>query len=71
MKGKKSFYGLKGHTVVDKVHGLVQAIEVTPANIYDGNMLAPLEDSLDLPEDTEVLADKGYCSQENEYALQE
>ncbi|HPH72228.1 MAG TPA: transposase [Candidatus Cloacimonas sp.] len=27
--------------------------------------------TLELPEDTEVLADKGYCSQENEDALQD
>lgn len=70
-KGKKSIYGYKGHTVVDKTHGLVQAIEVTPANIFDGHMLMPLVESLELPEETEVLADKGYCSQENEDALKE
>ena len=70
-KGKKSFYGYKGHAAVDNVHGLVQAIEVTPANIYDGHVLMPLVDSLDLPEDTVVMADKGYCSRENEDALQE
>lgn len=70
-KGKKSIYGYKGHTVVDKAHGLVQAIEVTPANIFDGHMLMPLVESLELPEEAEVLADKGYCSQENEDALKE
>ena len=70
-KGKKSIYGYKGHTVVDKAHGLVQAIEVTPANVFDGHMLIPLVESLELPEETEVLADKGYCSQENEDALHE
>ncbi len=70
-KGKKSTYGYKGHTVVDKETGLVQAIEVTPANVFDGHMLIPVIDSLDLPENTEVLADKGYCSEENEAALKE
>ena len=40
-KGKKSIYGYKGHTVVDKAHGLMQAIEVTPANVFDGHMLIP------------------------------
>ena len=70
-KGNKSIYGYKGHTLVDKTHGLVQAIEVTPANVYDGHMLMPLLDSMELPEDTEVLADKGYCSQENEDRLSE
>mgnify|MGYP001187775567 FL=1 len=69
--GKKTIYGYKGHTVVDKEHGLVQAIEVTPANVFDGHMLIPLVESLKLAEETEVLADKGYCSQENEDALRE
>lgn len=70
-KGKKSIYGYKGHALVDKQHGLVQALEVTPANVYDGHMLMPLVESVALPEDTEVLADKGYCSQENEDRLSE
>lgn len=68
-KGNKSVYGFKGHVLVDKDHGLVQAVEVTAANVYDGHMLMPLIESLGLPEDTEVLADKGYCSQENEDGL--
>ncbi|MDD2543609.1 MAG: transposase [Candidatus Cloacimonetes bacterium] len=59
------------HIEVGKAHGLVQAIEVTPANVLDGHMLIPLVESLELPEETEVLADKGYCSQENEDALHE
>lgn len=50
---------------------LSTAIEVTPANVYDGHMLMPLIESLSLPGDTDVLADKGYCSQDNEDALQE
>jgi IS5 family transposase len=68
-KGKKSVYGYKGHTVVDKAYGLVQTIEVTSANVFDGHMLMPLMEKLELPDNTEVLADKGYCSQENEEAL--
>jgi IS5 family transposase len=70
-KGKKSIYGYKSHTLVDEVHGLVQAVEVTAANVYDGHMLTPLLESIDLPEETEVLADKGYCSQQNEESLQD
>jgi IS5 family transposase len=69
-KGKKSIYGYKGHTLVDEAHGLIQAVEVTAANVYDGHMLMPLVESVDLPLETKVLADKGYCSQENEEALQ-
>ncbi|HNZ07380.1 MAG TPA: IS5 family transposase [Candidatus Cloacimonadota bacterium] len=70
-KGKRSTYGFKGHTVVDVNHGLVQVIKVTPANVFDGQMLKPLLDSVDLPENIEVLADKGYCSQENEDKLKD
>ncbi len=70
-KGNKSIYGFKGHTVVDKEHGLVQAVKVTSANIYDGHMLAPLMDSLNLPKNIEVLTDKGYCSQYNENVLRD
>jgi len=69
-KGKKSVYGYKGHVVVDMTHGLVQAIESTSANVFDGHMLPPLVKSMELAENTKVLADKGYCSQENEEALQ-
>ena len=70
-KGEKRVYGFKGHVLVDKQHGLIESIIVTSANIYDGHMLTPLTDSIDLPEGTEVLADKGYCSQENEESLSE
>ncbi len=57
--------------MVDKTYGLVQKVAVTPANVYDGNMLNSLIDSTCLPEETEVLADKGYCSQANEDILKE
>lgn len=70
-KGSKSTYGYKSHVMVDKDHGLIQALEVTPANVYDGHMLMPLIESVDLAKETEVLADKGYCSQENENNLAE
>jgi len=69
-KGKKSTYGYKGHVAVDKISGLVQDIIVTPANVYDGHMLEPLVNSLNLEPDAEVLADKGYCSAENEDFLE-
>ena len=55
---------------VDKISGLVQDIIVTPANVYDGHMLEPLVNSLNLEPEAEVLADKGYCSAENEDFLE-
>ena len=70
-KGKKSTYGYKGHAVVDKEYGTVQGILVTPASKYDGHMLIPLIEEMGLPEGTEVLADKGYRSQDNERELEE
>ena len=57
--------------MVDKTYGLIQKVAVTPANVYDGNMLSSLIGSTCLPEETEVLADKGYCSQANEDFLKE
>ena len=57
--------------MVDKTYSLVQKVEVTPANVYDGNMLSSLIDPTCLPEETEVLADKRYCSQANEDFLKE
>jgi len=64
-KGNKSIYGYKGHVAVDKENGLVQAVIVTPANVYDGHMLPELVEAVNPADDTEVLADKGYCSAEN------
>jgi transposase, IS5 family len=69
-KGKKSTYGYKGHVAVDKETGLVQDMIVTSANIYDGHMLAPLVNELNLETGSEVLADKVYCSTENEAFLE-
>lgn len=70
-KGKKSIYGYKGHTAADKEHGAILDIEVTPADEFDGNMLGTLVKSMELQSGTEVLADKGYCSQANEDLLEE
>lgn len=65
-KGEKSTYGYNGHVAVDKETGLVQDMIVTSANIYDGHALAHLLNELNLETGWEVLADKGYCSAENE-----
>lgn len=70
-KGKKSTYGFKGHVAVDTQTGLVQDMIVTPANVYDGHMLKPLVSGLGLEPESEVLADKGYCSAANDAFLEE
>lgn len=70
-KGNKSSYGYKVHGVMNKKLGTVLSMKVTPANVYDGHILEAVLDSVDLPENCEVLADKGYCSQENEDMLRD
>lgn len=70
-KGSESSFGYKANVVTDCENGTVQSVVVTPANVYDGHMLGPVLDSIDLPANCEVLADKGYCSQENEDMLKD
>lgn len=69
-KGGKCTFGYKGHVAVDKVTGLLQTIFVTPANKYDGHMLDTVIDNTKLKEGQEVLADKGYCSGDNNQYLE-
>jgi len=64
-KGKKSTYGYKGHVAVDKENGLVETVIVTPANRFDGHLLPELVEALELDKDSEIMADKGYDSTEN------
>ena len=70
-KGSKSSFGFKASIVTEKKNGTVQGVVVTPANVYDGHIMGAVLDSIDLPENCEVLADKGYCSQENEDMLRD
>ena len=48
----------------------MQEIEVTPANVYDGHMLMPLVESMELPKDTEVLAENQRLSVDRSNCLQ-
>lgn len=69
-KGGKCTFGFKGHVAVDKLTGLLQTIFVTPANKYDGHMLETVIDHTELSDGQEVLADKGYCSSDNNQYLE-
>ena len=60
--------GFKMHNMVD-AQGFVNKAYGTPANESDTKNFAPLLD--DLPENTTVYADKGYCSEENRQHLKE
>lgn len=38
-RGQNYYYGYKEHALVDAEDGFVEAVEVTPANRHDGQML--------------------------------
>lgn len=69
-KGKRSTYGYKIHASVNK-EGLFNALITTPANIYDGNMLADIVNKVKPKDRTELYADKGYDSKSNRDFLAE
>ena len=59
---KAPVHGFKAHVASDQDGGIVREVEVTPANIHDGRMLAAV-----LPDDPgEVYADLAYESHANE-----
>ncbi len=41
-KGGKNYYGYKDHVKVDKKTKLIETYDVTPANVHDSNVIAPL-----------------------------
>jgi len=60
-KGGKYLFGYKAHVGIDQGSELVRKIAMTPAHVYDGNMLEPA-----LSGDEEwVFADKAYDSKKN------
>lgn len=65
-KGGKALFGYKAHVGVDQESELVRRIEMTPANVHDGEMLASA-----LSGDEEwVFADKAYDSAKNHEILE-
>lgn len=60
----KQFYGYKQHVIIDADSEIIEAVAVTPGNIKDEQIVAPLLDKTKLSADgrrkTKVLADKGY-----------
>lgn len=67
-KAGKLRFGYKRHTVTTP-DGLILAEETTSANESDVKHFAAPIDKAGLPAGTPVMADKGYCSQENIDAL--
>ena len=62
---KKSFYGYKEHLATDADSELITAVAVTPGNVPDSEVFAPLVDH----QAQEVTADKGYDTDENHQKL--
>ena len=69
MKGKKPHYGYKVHMATDAISGFILGGHATPANRADTVELERVLEELDLPTETVVLADKGYCSRRNREML--
>jgi IS5 family transposase len=64
-KGKKAHYGYKAHISVDAKEGFVLGGHVTPAHVADTTQFEKLLSESDIPDDSFVVADKGYCSEKN------
>ena len=64
---RKGFYGYKEHAAIDPDSELITAVEVTPGNVPDSEVFAPLVD----PQAQEVTADKGYDTNANHQKLKE
>ena len=62
---RNSFYGYKEHAAIDADSELITAVEVTPGNVADSEVFAPLVE----PEARDVTADKGYDTNANHEKL--
>lgn len=70
-KGNRPYYGYKAHISVDAKDGYVLGGHVTPAHRADTTEFAEVIDKLNLPQDSLVLADKGYASEKNRSFLKD
>ncbi len=62
-------YGYKRHYLAESQEDLVLAVYTTPANAHDSQLLGNCLNKVKLPQNSRVLADKGYCAQANEAML--
>lgn len=68
-KGKKSYYGYKGHIPVDAKEGFIPGGHITPAGTSDTTELEQIVNESHIPEGSVVFADKGYASEKNRTIL--
>jgi IS5 family transposase len=70
-KGSKLQYGYKRHYLAEGQEGLVLSVHTTAANLHDSQLLGNCLNKVKLPQNSRVLADKGYCSAKNEQLLRQ
>ena len=58
-RGKKTYFGYKGHIGIDSKTNVIHSTEFSPANVHDSDML----DHLTTGKEQAVLADKGYANE--------
>lgn len=68
-KGKRVYYGYKGHISVDAGEGFILGGHVTPASTADITELERIVNESGIPEGSIVFADKGYASEKNRAIL--
>jgi IS5 family transposase len=67
-KGKTCIYGYKLHATVNS-DGIFTSVITTPANVYDGHILAGLLNKANIEINTGLAADKGYDTVDNRNML--
>ena len=66
-KGKKAYYGYKGHIGVDEGSGVIRQKTFTPANVHDSQET----DALISGDERSVFSDKAYPSEERKRAMRQ
>ena len=65
VKGKKSYYGYKGHIGVDQQSKIIRKAEFTAANVHDSTMY----DTMVSGDEASVFADKAYSKKERKQTM--
>ncbi len=68
-KGKRAYYGYKGHISVDAKEGFISGGHITPASCADTTELERIVNESGIPEGCIIFADKGYASAGNRNIL--
>jgi IS5 family transposase len=66
-RGKRTYFGYKGHIGIDSTTKVIHSTEFTPANVHDSDMF----DHLTSGKEKAVLADKGYANEKRKRRLRQ